>query len=570
MMFLRKIKMSRKMIFAFSIIVVIIAVIGGIGIMSLAKVNMNSRDMYANNLQSVYRLTDMKQQIMRAQNNMVQLIYQRDENKKASLLKDIDQNTNENTNDMKIYSGLPKGDNEKQYFNSFNEKLQDYRVIKVKFLEAINNNNYEDAARYYKDIDGKWAPMLSDLNNLINLNLDKAKQADENNKQVFDSASTKITAGLLLSIILSIILGIVITRQCTVPLSKIKAFARRIANYDFSDPIIIIGKDEFAEVAKDLNEAQENVKNLVKNILEDSQNMSASSEELAAMVQQLNASFENITSSSKEINSGVQENSAASEEIMASVEEVDASVNQLSEKAMDGSNNANEAKIRATEMQKSCEESSRAITSLHREKNEKILKAIEDGKVVKNIGVMSDSIASIAEQINLLALNAAIEAARAGEHGKGFAVVAEEVRKLAEQSSESVKDIKDTIVKVQEAFKNLSDNSSDVLKFIDEDIDEQFKKFEGMVETYYKDSNFVSSVTEEIAAMTEEITATVGQVSEAIQNMVLSTETSSENVEKIGREMIEVTHGVEQVASTTESQAQVAQNLNKVIERFKV
>ena len=63
---------------------------------------------------------------------------------------------------------------------------------------------------------------------------------------------------------------------------------------------------------------------------------------------------------------------------------------------------------------------------------------LKNGKVVDNIKIMADTIGSIAEQTNLLALNAAIEAARAGEQGKGFAVVAEEVRKLAEQSSQAV------------------------------------------------------------------------------------------------------------------------------------
>ncbi|MBS2905259.1 methyl-accepting chemotaxis protein, partial [Klebsiella pneumoniae] len=68
--------------------------------------------------------------------------------------------------------------------------------------------------------------------------------------------------------------------------------------------------------------------------------------------------------------------------------------------------------------------------------------AIEQGKVVEDVRIMADSIAEISEQTNLLALNAAIEAARAGENGKGFAVVAEEVKHLAEQTRDTVEQIK--------------------------------------------------------------------------------------------------------------------------------
>jgi len=72
----------------------------------------------------------------------------------------------------------------------------------------------------------------------------------------------------------------------------------------------------------------------------------------------------------------------------------------------------------------------------------------------KNIANITTTISSISEQTNLLALNASIEASRAGEHGKGFSVVAEEVRKLAEQSSESTQGISNEIQQIQEQIAN--------------------------------------------------------------------------------------------------------------------
>ncbi|NRT31923.1 methyl-accepting chemotaxis protein [Clostridium beijerinckii] len=197
-------------------------------------------------------------------------------------------------------------------------------------------------------------------------------------------------------------------------------------------------------------------------------------------------------------------------------------------------------------------------------------KAIEDGKVVESIKVMAETIGGIAEQTNLLALNAAIEAARAGEQGKGFAVVAEEVRKLAEQSSDAVINIQDTINKVQLAFNSSINTGSDILEFISKNVEEQFNDYSEVGNKYYNDSNFVSNMSEEIAAMSEEITATVGQVSEAIQNMAQTSQKSSEGAEMIKDSMNETTKAIEQVALTAQGQAELAQKLNEMVQKFKI
>ena len=114
---------------------------------------------------------------------------------------------------------------------------------------------------------------------------------------------------------------------------KIKDFALRLSSYDFSDPINFKSKDEFGETADALNKAQENVSSLVKLIVQDSENIGASSEELSATVEELFSKAIIIDESIDSISSLIQENGAVTEEISASMEEVDASVIILSEKS---------------------------------------------------------------------------------------------------------------------------------------------------------------------------------------------------------------------------------------------
>lgn len=408
------------------------------------------------------------------------------------------------------------------------------------------------------------------LNKLVEQNKKWAKDAVDDNGQTFNNAISLNIGVIIGSIILLIICAFLIIRAIVKPLNNISSLAERLSNYDFSTLIKIENNDEFGKTGEALNRAQENVGMLIKNVMNSAQDISASSEELSATVEEMTSKFESINESTKEINVGVQENSATAEEISASVQEVDSSISVLSNKALDGSSNAVEIRNRAAKVEKESKLAAESTREIYSEMEKAILKDIEKGKVVEDIKVMADTIASISEQTNLLALNAAIEVARAGEQGRGFAVVAEEVRKLAEQSSSAVENVKSTIDKVQEAFKNLSKNSNELLKFMNDKVSPQFQTFIKIGEQYQNDGSFVNNMSEEIASMTEEISATINQVSEAVQNMAEMAQRSSENSNGIQESVNESAQAMEQVAHTAQNQAELAQTLNEMVQKFKV
>ena len=211
--------------------------------------------------------------------------------------------------------------------------------------------------------------------------------------------------GILLLIVGLLIIYILVSRL-TKPLNTLVEQANKIAEGDLSGKIQIVRFDEIGLLGNSFNVMIEKLKEIISIVIESTNNLTAGTNQIAT--------------SSQQIAQGASEQAASSEEISASIEEMVATIQQNTDNALLTEKISQEGAIGILEVAEAAKKSVEAIR-----------------KISEKITVVNE----IAEKTDILAINAAIEAARAGEHGKGFAVVAAEVRKLAEISQSSAKEI---------------------------------------------------------------------------------------------------------------------------------
>ncbi|SHJ47443.1 methyl-accepting chemotaxis protein [Paramaledivibacter caminithermalis] len=354
------------------------------------------------------------------------------------------------------------------------------------------------------------------------------------------------------------------------PLKTLTEYAKVLSEGDLTRQVNIKNSDEIGILAKAFNTIGVNLKNLVEEAMHSSKQLGENSENLSFTTQEVLAQAQNMSATTEEIAAGMEENNASVEEVTASFEEIARATRELAKRAEEGNTIAIEIDKRAQEMKENAMRSRKITDDMYEERHNKIIKALEKSKVVVEIEKMSNIISQIAEQINLLSLNAAIEAARAGEQGRGFAVVAEEIRKLAEESSNTVSSVKPIIDEVQGAVRELSENAEGILEFIDDKISSDYDLLENTGDQYMKDSEVISSLVSNFAATTEEISASMDEISTNIEAINTTIEESASGTNEIASNITQITTAIQDIAKIAESQLKSANKINAIINEFKV
>lgn len=566
----KNLKISTKLILSYLTCFIVVIVIGYVGLASTSKISKKAEGLYYGNIKGISAVTSIDKNVDKIFQDLMIMVNYYDESKVSSYKKEIIELEEENTRDIKVYNSVDLDSKDRNLIDSIERGLKSYYEETNKLLSLIEGKNLEAAKVQFGVVSKTKEGLTKNLNEIISYNNEIATndiKLLQNQKEVSLSIIFFMT---IIAAILAIIYAYFIIKGINKSLNNIKVFAGRMSENNISEDLIIREKNEISDVAKALNIAQGNTREVIANLSDTSQGMSALSEELAATVEEVSSQLENINMVTDQVKEGAQQSAAATQNLTAFIQQVTANVESLSSKAEDGNINSRDIMNRATKVEEESRVAAESTASIYKNVEAKMLQGIENGKVVNEIKSMADTIASIAQQTNLLALNAAIEAARAGESGRGFAVVADEVRKLAEQSSSQVELVKTTIDKVQDAFESLSSSSSELLGFVDNEIGPLLKRFVEVGENYEKDGIFVNQMSSDIALMAKDITDAVEQICEGIQGIASSAQAAAEAMEGASEGINETTMAVEQVAMSSQEQADMAQNISSMVDKFKL
>ena len=570
MKFFRNISIRVKLLASYLAMVIFVAAIALVTNGVINTLSNNSYSMYNDNLLSIKAVYSIEDNMIQSKNILLQGVFYRNKVDSLEAIDKMNELRKKNNELIGYYENNFLREENEYRWATFNKYLKEYRASTDMLLELIRNDEYDMAIRRLGEATRTNDSLISALGVIISAETESAKEKNDANILISNDAK-KITWVInIIVIAVAMILGMVMSKYISKVLKKGINFAEALAEGDLSYTLDYSSKDEFGKLIMALNNDQEKIKNTISHIMEQSENVTASSEELSATMEEMSSSFDNISNNTVSIVDSVQEINAITQELSASMNEVNNQVSRIAESSSESSTQSKEINQRAVEIKKKGELSRNLAYKLYDEKEEGILSAIAEGKVVNNIGIIASSISEIAEQTNLLALNAAIEAARAGENGRGFAVVAEEIKKLSEQSMEYVKDIQGIVSKVSLAFKNLRENSQELLSFIDGQVKSDYTLLINTGEVYEKDAGYISTLSENMMGLAEELNLSAQEVFKVIETIGNNMNSTAHSSEDILHSIEETTKAVSQVALTAQHQAEVAEDLNQSVQRFKL
>jgi methyl-accepting chemotaxis protein len=378
----------------------------------------------------------------------------------------------------------------------------------------------------------------------------------ENAHNLVSSARNRnIVVGVVGLGIIMFLVYFLFNRLVNRPVQALRDMTGKLREGDFTHSVEVKGDNELSHICSRMNLVSEDLRKMVKDIVNNGETLAMASGELSSISEQMSAGADQTSGKANTVATAAEEMSSNMNAVAAATEEASTNVGMVATAAEEMTATINEIAQNS--------EKGRTITAeaVSQAKNASD-KVDELGNAAQEIGKVTETITEISEQTNLLALNATIEAARAGEAGKGFAVVANEIKELAKQTAEATVEIKNKVGGIQHSTEDTVSEIEQISRVVN-DVNE-------IVST-------IATAVEEQSVTTKEIAGNVNQASTGIQEVTENVTQSSSVAGEIARDIAdvnqasgEISNSSSQVNLSAEELSKLAEQLKEMVARFKV
>lgn len=375
----------------------------------------------------------------------------------------------------------------------------------------------------------------------------------------FDDGALWVLEVSIYVAIISILVGLVVVfffaNRLSKPIIEITRSVQKMADGDLSiEDIQLKTKDETKQLADDFNLMKQNMNEMVTVSKESAEKVNHFSKELQNVVNETSHQINAVNHMIVELSGAISEEAMSSENMASGMSSLSNSIehiDMISGQIVDEVVKAKKVNQEGVEILSQLDgKTLETITETNEIQN--VISQVNEA--IKQIYQITDAITGISEQTNLLALNASIEASRAGEVGRGFGVVAEEIRKLAEATAGSVKEIKviiDEIVNLSQSSVEKSRTVGKVIGDQSELVNNTNAQFDKIAKTFETLATIITGVTGEIKSINTmqeklltdvlNISSSTEETSASSQEVTDLTETQNENMKMLEAKMDQLT-----------------------------
>ncbi|MHA7813327.1 MAG: methyl-accepting chemotaxis protein [Phycisphaerales bacterium] len=408
------------------------------------------------------------------------------------------------------------------------------------YFQAINE--LADAEAEIAETREQLAGVHTQLEEQIDLIVNDAPDATSNLTNSLAFAKRVSVAMLIMTGIIGVGIAVLISRSITIPIRRLTGMSNALADGDLTvDHVELETNDDLGMLAGSMNTLRDSLIEIVRNLQDSATQIASTTTQVAGLAKETHSGMGHQTQL-------VEQCSAAIIELSSSADEVAIKSKQAAEHANASGESANQGSAVVDSTIKDMQKINDAVRAGSTSVSELGRRSEEIGQV---IAVIND----IADQTNLLALNAAIEAARAGEHGRGFAVVADEVRKLADRTTQATEEVEQSITAIRKDTASAVEQMHQGTECVDSGVEQASAAGESLsqIKTYAVD---LSEMVSSIAAATNEQSAASSDVSRTIQEITSVTNQVSSSANESAQAMDDLAHR--------------ATALNEIANRFRI